>query len=126
MPAADIRDYEARANSTEVFGRVLGSARNHYFIVDGPVQNGCPGEEITPAEIFLAGVAACGVELVQVLAQKANTPLQKIGVSIRGVMDRSKPVRPDVTLFNSVLLEFRMSGVSDQQAKQLVETFKGR
>ena len=125
MPA-DIREYEARANSTDVFGRVLCSARNHYFIVDGPVQNGCPGEEVTPAEIFLAGVAACGVELVQVLAQKANTPLQKIAVKIRGVMDRSKPVRPDVTLFNSVLLEFRMSGVSDTQAKQLVESFKGR
>ena len=126
MPNADIREYEAKANSTDVFGRVLCSARNHYFIVDGPVQNGCPGEEVTPAEIFLAGVAACGVELVQVLAQKANTPLQKIAVKIRGVMDRSKPVRPDVTLFNSVLLEFRMSGVSDSQAKQLVETFKGR
>ena len=63
MPAADIREYEAGANSTDVFGRVLCTARNHHFIVDGPLQNGCPGEEVTPAEIFLAGVAACGVEL---------------------------------------------------------------
>jgi len=126
MPAADIREYEAGANSTGVFGRVLCTARNHHFIVDGPLQNGCPGEEVTPAEIFLAGVAACGVELVQVLAKSANTPLQTIAVRIRGLMDRSKPVRPDVTLFNSVSLEFQMSGVSDQQAKQLVETFKGR
>src|SRR5215471_5513831 len=72
MAQADIREYEARATSTGVFGRVLCSARNHYFVVDGPVQNGCPGEEVTPAEIFLAGVAACGVELVQVLARSAN------------------------------------------------------
>src|SRR5215467_3370087 len=122
MAQSDIREYEARAASTDVFGRVLCSARNHYFVVDGPVQNGCPGEEVTPAEIFLAGVAACGVELVQVLAKSANTPLEGIAVRIRGLMDRSKPVRPDVTLFNSVRLEFQMSGVSHHQAKQLVET----
>ena len=101
-------------------------ARNHHFVVDGPEQNGCPGEEVTPAEIFLAGVACCGVELMQVLAKSAAIPLKAINVSIRGTMDRSKPVRPDVSLFNSVRLHFKMAGVSDQEAKQLVETFKGR
>ena len=62
--------YEVQARSTETFGRGLCSARNHHFVVDGPVQNGCPGEAITPAELFLAGVAACGVELVQVIARE--------------------------------------------------------
>lgn len=126
MPQSDIREYEARAASTDLFGRVLCSARNHHFVIDGPVQNGCPGEELTPAEIFLAGVASCGVELVQVLAKSANIPVKAIGVTINGVMDRSKPVRTDVSLFNSVRLEFRFTGVSNEDAKQLVETFKGR
>jgi len=126
MAQSDIREYEARAASTDVFGRVLCSARNHHFVVDGPVQNGCPGEEITPAEIFLAGVASCGVELVQVLAKSAGIGLKAIAVRIQGQMDRSKPVRPDVTLFNSVHLEFQMKGINDHEAKQLVETFKGR
>lgn len=123
---SDVRQYEVRAASTGTFGRVLCSARDHHFIIDGPQQNGCPGEEITPAEIFLAGVAACGVELIQVLAKSSNVPLTGIGVKIQGAMDRSKPVRPDVSLFNSVRLHFQMQGVTDQQAKQLVETFKGR
>jgi uncharacterized OsmC-like protein len=126
MAQADIREYETQAASTAVFGRVVCSARNHHFIVDGPIQNGCPGEELTPAEIFLAGVAACGVELVQVLAKSANIRLQGIAVKIRGTMDRSKPVRSDVTLFNCVRLEFRMNGINHQEAKQLVEKFKGR
>ena len=126
MAQSDIREYEARAVSTDLFGRVLCSARNHHFVVDGPVQNGCPGEEITPAEIFLAGVASCGVELVQVLAKSAGIGLKAIAVRIQGQMDRSKPVRPDVTLFNSVHLEFQMKGINDHEAKQLVETFKGR
>lgn len=126
MAQADVRQYEVQAGSTDVFGRVLCGARNHHFVVDGPVQNGCPGEEITPAETFLAGVACCGVELVQVLARSAEIPLKTVNVSIRGTMDRSRPVRPDVSLFNSVRLEFELTGVSDAQAKQLIDAFKGR
>jgi hypothetical protein len=61
-----------------------------------------------------------------VLAKSAGISLQGIDVTIRGVMDRSKPVRPDVTLFNSVSLQLRMTGVTDAEAKQLVEKFKGR
>jgi uncharacterized OsmC-like protein len=126
MASSDIRQYEARATSTDTFGRVLCSARNHHFVIDGPEQNGCPGEEVTPAELFLSAVASCGVELVQVLAKSSGISLQKIDVTIQGLMDRSKPVRSDVTLFNSVSLQFRMKGVTDGDAKQLVEKFKGR
>lgn len=126
MAQADLREYEAQASSTDTFGRVLCSARNHHFVVDGPAQNGCPGEAITPAEVFLAGVAACGVELVQVLAKSKDIPLRGIAVDIQGMFDRSQPVRPDVTLFNSVRLNFRMKGVTEEQGRQLVESFKGR
>src|SRR6476646_8543490 len=100
MASSDIRQYEARAASTDTFGRVLCSARNHHFVVDGPEQNGCPGEEITPAELFLSAVASCGVELVQVLAKSAGIPLKGIEVKTYGLMDCSKPVRSDVSLFN--------------------------
>ncbi|MCU1220136.1 MAG: OsmC-like protein [Candidatus Angelobacter sp.] len=126
MASSDIRQYEARATSTDTFGRVLCSARNHHFVIDGPEQNGCPGEEVTPAELFLSAVASCGVELVQVLAKSSGISLQGIDVTIQGLMDRSKPVRSDVTLFNSVSLQFRMKGLTDGDAKQLVEKFKGR
>lgn len=126
MASSDIRRYEARAASTDTFGRVLCNARNHHFVIDGPEQNGCPGEEVTPAELFLSAVASCGVELVQVLAKSAGIPLEGIDVTIQGLMDRSRPVRPDVSLFNSVSLRFRMKGVTDDDAKQLVEKFKGR
>ena len=74
MAQSDVREYSVQAASTDTFGRVLTSSRNHHFIVDGPVQNGCPGEAITPAELFLAGVACCGVELVQVLGQVKSHP----------------------------------------------------
>ena len=126
MADSDIRRYAARAASTDTFGRVMCGVRNHHYVIDGPEQNGCPGEEVTPAELFLSAVASCGVELVQVIAKSDGIPLQGIAVEIHGRMDRSKPVRPDVSLFNSVKLQFRMRGVADSDAKNLVEKFKGR
>jgi uncharacterized OsmC-like protein len=128
MAQAEVREYAARASSTDTFGRVMCNSRDHYFyfVVDGPVQNGCPGEAITPAELFLAGAACCGVELVQVLAKAKAILLDGVAVDIQGSFDRSRPVRPDVTLFNSVHLHFRMKGVTEQQAGLLVEGFKGR
>jgi uncharacterized OsmC-like protein len=122
----DVREYTAQAASTDTFGRVLACARNHHFVVDGPVQNGCPGEAITPSEVFLLSVACCGVELVQVLAKSKAIPLGGIAVDIQGTFDRSRPVRPDVSLFNSVRLHFRMKGVTEEQGRLLVESFKGR
>ena len=124
--ANDIREYEIRAKSTDTFGRVLCNARQHHFIVDGPVQNGCPGEAITPAEVFLSGVAACGVELIQALAKQQSMPLQSVHVSAKGMMDRSKPVRPDYTLFNTFQMHFDFTGVTQEQGAALVEAFRGR
>jgi uncharacterized OsmC-like protein len=118
--------YEVQARSTETFGRVLCRARNHHFVVDGPVQNGCPGEAITPAELFLTGVAACGVELVQVIAREQQLPLQAASVDISGIIDRSQQVRPDLTLFNAVRLQFHLTGVTEAQGSQLIAAFKGR
>ncbi len=126
MAQSDIRRYEARATSSEIFGRVLCSVRNHHFVIDGPQQNGCPVEEVTPGELFLAAVASCGVELIQVVAKADGIPLQGIQVDINGSMDRSNPVRADVTVFNSVSLRFQMKGVTNEDAGLLVEKFKGR
>jgi len=126
MTQPDVREYSVAAASTDTFGRVLARARNHHFVVDGPVQNGCPGEAVTPSELFLSGVACCGVELVQVLAKSRDIPLSAIAVDIRATMDRSRPVRPDVSLFNSVHLSFRMQGVTEEQGRLLVEAFKGK
>jgi uncharacterized OsmC-like protein len=126
MSDSNIRRYDVRAQSTDTFGRVLCGCRNHHFVVDGPVQNGCPGEAVTPAELFLAGVAACGVELLGVIAKERDLPLRSVRVAISGVMDRSKPVRPDVNLFNSVRLRFDLAGVTPEQGSDLVDAFKRR
>jgi uncharacterized OsmC-like protein len=118
--------YEVRARSTETFGRVLVSSRNHHIVVDGPAASGCPGEALTPPELFLAGIAACGVELVQVIARDRQAPLEAVGATVSGRIDRSQPVRPDLTLFNAIRLEFLLKGVTPEQGGELVAAFKRR
>lgn len=101
-------------------------ARNHHFVVDGPVQNGCPGEEVTPPELFLSAVASCGVELVEVIAKDQGAPISGVRVKIHGMLDRARQEREDVTLFNSVRLDFTVGGVDGATAAALVEGFKRR
>src|SRR4051794_20128856 len=119
-------DYVVQAGSTGTFGRVLLSARTQHLVVDGPAQNGCPGEAVTPAEPFLRGVATCAVELVQVLAKEQDTPLAGVEATIEGTVDRAHEVRDDVTVFRSVRLHFTMHGIGAGAAGALVEAFKGR
>jgi uncharacterized OsmC-like protein len=119
------RTYAVSARSTDVFGRVLLSARDNHIVVDGPVQNGCPGEAITPAEQFLGGVAACGVELIQVIARDEGVELQGVSASIEGTIPTQR-IREDVNLFASVRLHLELRGVGDPEARQLVESFKSR
>ena len=124
--SANVRHYAAEAQSTDTFGRVLCAARDQHFVIDGPVQNGCPGEAVTPPEAFLTGVAACGIELLQVIARELSLPIPAASVQIEGTVDRDHPVRPDVTLFNEVRLRFAVRGVTREQAVDLVERFKKR
>lgn len=126
MNADTERRYEIGASSTDVFGRVLWSCRDQHFVADGPVQNGCPGEAVTPAELFLAGIATCGVELVEVIARETGTPIGGVRAEIEGVLDPARPVREDVRVFNSVGLRFELVGVDEPRARELVEGFKRR
>lgn len=126
MTQSTTRHYEATARSTDTLGRVLCSARHHHFVIDGPVQAGFPGEAIGPGEAFLAGVASCGVELVQALARDQKLPLRDVKVAIKGTMDRANPVRKDVSVFNAVALDFQLAGITQAQGEDLIERFRGR
>src|SRR3954469_9043534 len=100
--------YVVQAGSTGTFGRVLLSARTQHLVVDGPSQNGCPGEAVTPAELFLGGVASCAAELVQVVARGNGSSLTRVTAEIAGTVDRAHVHRDDVTVFSAVALHFEL------------------
>jgi uncharacterized OsmC-like protein len=126
MTGTTARTYAATAATTETFGRVLVTARDQQVLIDGPKQNGCPGEKITPPEAFLGGVASCGVELMHVIAKETNIALESVHCDIEGQVDRGNQARKDVTLFNSVQLHFHLKGVSEKDGRTLVAAFQGR
>ena len=123
---SQIREFHVGAKSTDVFGRVLCNARDHHFIVDGPVQNGCPGEELTPPELLFASVAACAVELVQVIAKEQSKSVGAVDVKVHGVLDRGNQTRANVTVYNRMHMSFTLRGTDGATAAQLVEAFKRR
>ena len=121
-----MRTYEAHAETTSVFGRVSCAVRQHRLVVDGPVQNGCPGEAPTPGELLLTAAAACGAEIIQVLARDAQIPLEPVAVTVQGSIDRERQPRTDVTVFTSVELFLRLRGPNPEEAAQLVAGFQRR
>jgi hypothetical protein len=76
--------------------------------------------------VFLSAVAACGAELVQVIARDTSVKIGPVSVAIHGIVDRSRQARPDVTVFNSVQLDFTVHGTDGASAATLVEGFKRR
>ena len=125
-PPPSVREYEASAETTQTFGRVRVGIREHRLTVDGPVQNGCPGEEPTPAELFLAAVASCGAELVQVIARESDMPVGALRIAIRGTVDRSRQQHVGVTTFTEVGLDFTLANVDEGEAASLVDAFTRR
>jgi len=126
MTAPPLRTYEVSAESTDTFGRVRGVVRNHVLLIDGPRHNGAPGEWPTPGETLLTAAAACGAEVVQVLARDTGVALDHVVVHVTGTIDPEKQPHPSVTVFSAVAFFFRMRGPSTAEAAALVGGFQRR
>jgi uncharacterized OsmC-like protein len=109
------------SRSTGIPGRSLNSVRNHHFVIDEPAYGGGPGEEITPAEAFLAGVSGCAVLLVEAFAREWGLPLGRAEVEIAGLRRQDAPQD-----FLRVEMRFRLQGVGEGDARRLVEAYQGR
>jgi uncharacterized OsmC-like protein len=94
-------------------------------VADGRRRTAARGEAGRSA-LFLAGVAACGVELLQVLAKDRASTLRSVEATIEAVQDPARRTRDDVSTFTSVRMAIRMSGVSTEQAEDLVARFRRR
>ena len=119
MPNDDLVINRVHSASTQTPGRALSAIRQHTLVIDEPTHLGGPGEEITPADAFLTGVAACGVLLVQGRARDTNVQLEGIDVDLEAVRHRS-----DTSVFQRIDMRFRLRGPSREDAAALVEHYK--
>lgn len=118
MASATIVD-RARSYSICVDGRCIASARGNHIVVDEPPHRGGAGEAITPSEMFLSGISACGVLMVQSLAKSGGVPLEQVEAAIEALRDRSNP-----SDFQSITIRFRMVGPTAEEAEQLVQGYR--
>jgi uncharacterized OsmC-like protein len=108
-----------RSTSSGIVGRAVSQARDARLILDSSSRP--EADALTNSEAFLAGVSSCGVTLIEAHAQETNVPLKRMAVTIEGLRTAAQPNR-----FASVTMRFELAGVSQAQAEQLVETYKGR
>jgi len=100
-------------------GRSLNSARTNHFIIDEPTYAGGAGEAITPGEAFLAGIAACGVMVLESAARRAGTPFERAEAEIDGVRLKDRPAD-----FQRIDLRFEVTGPTRDQAEALVDVYR--
>jgi uncharacterized OsmC-like protein len=119
MSTDDLVVNRVHSASTSTPGRALNKVRNHELLIDEPTHLGGPGEQITPAEAFLAGVSACGVLLVQGGARDSGVDLDQVEVTIEAIRHRR-----DTSVFQRIDMKFRLAGPTQREAIDLVEHYK--
>ena len=100
-------------------GRCLNNARNHHFVIDEPPHAGGAGEEITPADAFLAGVSSCGILLMEGYARRDQIPLESAKAVIEGMR-----VPSDTSWFVNVEMRVSLIGPTREQAERLVAEYQ--
>ena len=74
--------YKVRSYSTGTLGRAICNARTHHFVADDP-----GGDEVGAGELFLSGISACAVNMVEMFANQNKIPLQWMNVSVEVYRD---------------------------------------
>ncbi len=119
MPSLTLA-YQAKSYSTGTLGRAICNARNHHWVADD-----AGGEEIGAGEMFFSGITACAVNMVERIANTDDIALNWMEVGIESYRDPDK-APGELTLYDAVRIHFEMWGVDDDQAHELVETWKRR
>jgi len=112
--------YKVRGYSTGTLGRAICTARTHHFVADDG-----GGDAVGAGELFLSGISACAVNMVERIADRDDITLDWMDVSVESYRD-SEADHGDLSLYDAIRIKFEMWGVDDEDAHNLVETWKKR
>jgi uncharacterized OsmC-like protein len=111
---------KVRSSSSGRIGRAVNeSERGARILLDSSSHP--QADALTNSEAFLAGIASCGVTLIEGHAQDTGVPVSRMEVTIEGARTVADPSR-----FAEITMRFAIGGVSQGEAEKLVETYKGR
>ncbi len=109
--------------STGIPGRHIWSARHNQVVIDDGAYHGGPGDAPGAGELFLAGITGCATLMMERLAKQSGAPLKRVEVSMEGLID-TQAMREGPAVFENARLKFVMAGVSEAQAREMVEFYK--
>lgn len=113
--------YEAQSTSSGIPGRAICSARNHHWVSDDTGSGGAVGA----GELFCSSLAACAVNLVGRVAGAEKKTFGWMEVKVGAYRDMDKPLG-EISLYDSVKVEFEVWGVTEEDAEYLVKAWKQR
>ena len=108
-----------RSSSSGTPGRAVSQARGQRLVLDSSSHPHL--DAFTNSEAFLAGISSCGVTLIEAYAQDKGIPVRRMDVTIEGARTAEQPNR-----FAGIAMRFEIAGVSQAQAEELVEIYRGR
>ncbi len=111
---------QVHSDSSGTLGRALVNARTHHWVADGG-----GGEAVGAGELFLSGIAACAVNMVEGIAHTEKIALDWMDVSVASYRNADAD-HGDLSLYDGIRVNFEMWGVDDDQAHHLVEIWKRR
>jgi len=107
---------KAQSQSSGTVGRSLTTAHGVSITLDASRRPQPDG--ITNSEAFLGSVSSCGVTMIETYAEEVNIPLARTDVTIEGMRE------PGVARYVAIRMRFMMSGVSQEQAQQLLAYYQ--
>ena len=112
--------YQVNSHSTGTLGRAICNARTHAYVADGS-----GGEMVGAGELFLSGISACAVNMVERIAYDDKIALDWMDVTVESYKDADAD-HGDLSLYDGIRVHFEMWGVDDDEAHQLVDTWRRR
>ena len=100
------RAYAVRSYSSGTRGRAINNARNHHWIADDP-----GGDEIGAGELFLSGISACAVNMIERIANEEEIPLDWMDVSVEAYRETLTPSQASALSIEDINIHLQMWGV---------------
>ena len=126
--ATDVIHGSAACYSSGTPGRAIVQVRQNHLVTDDPSEpssyyNG-PGEAPGSLELFLGGIVSCAVLMLERIARSEGSALGPIRAKMEATRDPNATSQPPV--LDTAKLTFIFHGLTNEEAGNLVETFKGR